>query len=160
MLQYAACRGGLQAQRKRYRDPGNENMSVSTHPDTCKVHAQDEPVDKTGSPSATTAILIIGDVFGNVAQTLQVSKCIFDTTCLAALSLHSPIFSNKGRRPPCLRWRKLPPIPSLRSRLLAGSIRQPHLVSTRHTRKTASHRRVLRRPCEFWKAQRENPRDH
>ena len=30
--------------------------------------------DKTGSPNATTGILVIGDIFGNVPQTLQVRQ--------------------------------------------------------------------------------------
>ena len=30
--------------------------------------------DKTGSPNATTGILVVGDVFGNVPQTLQVRQ--------------------------------------------------------------------------------------
>lgn len=41
------------------------------------AHTQNQRTDKTGSPSATTAILLIGDVFGNLAQVLQV-RCLLD----------------------------------------------------------------------------------
>lgn len=57
---------------------------------TLLSHAHINRADKTGSPSATTAILLIGDVFGNVAQTLQVRHFVAHSLCRAAIALTLP----------------------------------------------------------------------
>ena len=73
MLQRSAGQSPVHAQRKRCGNPRNEHLYIILHLSQSHIASIDfSPADKTGSSKASTAILVVGDIFGTGSQVMQV----------------------------------------------------------------------------------------